>query len=225
MLKLLLVGLLFSLNTYAADNSITDKLCFSKLSSGNDYELVHKTRNVSATEHKATDKKIDVVEFFWYGCSHCYTTEPFISKYAENNKDKINFVKFPVSFPGWETGTKFYYTLEAMGLQKKLNTATFEAIHKYRKDILNNPEMRKEFLIEQHVDPVKFEQLFNSFTINLKNTQSADIVKSYGLTSTPTFMVSDTYITSPSMVQSHEKAIQVIDAIVNKDNPTYCKAK
>jgi thiol:disulfide interchange protein DsbA len=45
--------------------------------------------------------KIEVAEFFWYGCPHCYTFEPAINGWVEERKPaNVRFVRIPAMWNG-----------------------------------------------------------------------------------------------------------------------------
>ena len=76
-------------------------------------------------------KKIEVIEFFWYGCPHCYHLEPALKAWLKKKPADVEFRPVPGTFgaPTWEPLTRTYYALDAMGLAPKYHDAIFAAIH------------------------------------------------------------------------------------------------
>ena len=75
--------------------------------------------------------KIEVIEFFSYGCPHCFSLNPSLERWADKLPADVSFQRVPVSFnqPYYQTLARFYYALEALGELKRLDNAVFSAIH------------------------------------------------------------------------------------------------
>src|SRR5690606_3177535 len=140
-----------------------------------------------------------VVEFFWYGCGHCFRIEPFLNPVVEKEKDNITFKRYPVMFPGWESGAQLYFTIQALDLEEQLHDKIYNAIHKDKKDILDNEKERNKFLEKENIDVAKFNEAYNSFGINSKLSQAKEVNKNYKISSSPTIIVDNQYVFSPAI--------------------------
>ncbi|MDP3902924.1 MAG: thiol:disulfide interchange protein DsbA/DsbL, partial [Methylococcaceae bacterium] len=70
---------------------------------------------------KSTDK-IEVIEYFWYGCPHCYSFEPFLSTWAKTLPKNVEFIRQPAVFSElWGKHAKAYFTAEALGVVDKVH--------------------------------------------------------------------------------------------------------
>ena len=76
-------------------------------------------------------KKIEVIEFFSYGCPHCGEFEPVPAGLAQDACPPTSqFRRVPVMFQDrWVPLAKVYYTLEALGEDARLSPEVFTAIH------------------------------------------------------------------------------------------------
>src|SRR4051812_21875609 len=92
---------------------------------GRDYTLINPPQPVS------TGNKIEVIEFFWYGCPHCYHLEPSLTAWLKRKPADVEFRLIPATFGAreWEPLTRTYYALEGMGLATKYHDAIFSTIH------------------------------------------------------------------------------------------------
>lgn len=73
---------------------------------------------------------VEVREFFWYGCPHCYTLEPFVTNWLKTKPANVNFVRTPAAMnPVWEQNARGYYAVDLMGLTGKGDKPLFDAIH------------------------------------------------------------------------------------------------
>src|SRR5436190_10181423 len=110
-------------------------------------------------------KKIEVVEFFWYGCIHCYNLEPALESWLKKLPPDVQFRRVPAVFnPRWGHDAAIFYTFEAMGLLDKLHRPLFDAIHRsgLRTD---NPQALEQWLQKQGVDVKKFNETMKSFAV------------------------------------------------------------
>lgn len=109
--------------------------------------------------------KIEVVELFWYGCPHCYQFEPSINAWAGKLPEDVSFRRVPALFGGlWNIHGQLFLTLEAMGVEPKVHTAIFDAIHKDGKK-LATPEEMAEFLAGHGIDKDAFLKAYGSFNV------------------------------------------------------------
>src|SRR5215471_19832665 len=75
-------------------------------------------------------KKIEVIEFFSYGCPHCNDLEPILDAWVAKLPPDVQFRRVPVMFQDrWRALAKIYYTLDAMGDEARLSPEVFKAIH------------------------------------------------------------------------------------------------
>ena len=145
-------------------------------------------------------KKVEVLEFFWYNCPHCFAFEPQLAEWVKKRGDTIVFRRVPVGFrESFIPQQKLYYTLEAMGKLDTVHRAVFDAIHVGRVR-LDKEEAIVDFVEKQGVDRKKFLEVYNSFSVQSKVARVAQMQSHYNIESVPTIAIDGRYITSPSMV-------------------------
>ncbi|MBL8515337.1 MAG: thiol:disulfide interchange protein DsbA/DsbL [Betaproteobacteria bacterium] len=142
---------------------------------------------------KITDTPIEVLEFFAYGCIHCFHLEPRLEKWKTTlPKDtKLTRVPSPVAIRGLDS-VPMYYTLEAMGMLDKLHYKIFEAMHN-ENVILGNPSVRDQWLAKNAVDPKKYQEVEQSFSVQNKIRAAREYSQKYRIESTPTLVVNGKY--------------------------------
>jgi thiol-disulfide isomerase/thioredoxin len=80
-----------------------------------------------------TQGKIEVLEFFWYGCPHCYSLEPLLETWLKKLPADIQFKRVPAVFnERWAKDAAIFYALEASGNLERLHRPLFDAIHRDR---------------------------------------------------------------------------------------------
>ncbi|NWA28091.1 thiol:disulfide interchange protein DsbA/DsbL [Pseudomonas gingeri] len=168
--------------------------------------------------------KIEVIEFFWYGCPHCYAFEPTINPWAEKLPSDVNFVRVPAIFGGpWNAHGQMFLTLEAMGVEARVHKAVFEEVQKTHK--MTQPEEMADFLATQGVDKQKFLDTFNSFAIKGQMKKAKDLAEQYGISGVPTMIVNGKYRFDLGTAGGPEAALNVADQLIAKERAATTAAK
>ena len=159
-----------------------------ELKEGRDYSVLNPTQPTDAKG------KIEVTEFFWYGCSHCFELEPLLQKWVKNKPQDVAFNRVPALFPGnkWLPEVKLYYTLEALGLVDKLHQQVFDAIHVDRVRMSDMKTMLA-WMESKGVERKKFEDTYASFAIQSKAQRAMQLSQAHGLDGVPALVVQGKY--------------------------------
>lgn len=161
-------------------------------------------------------EKIEVVEFFWYGCSHCYDLEPFLKKWTARLPKDVEFRRVPaVLTERWLPNARTFYTLEAMGLLDRLHGEVFDAIHIDRVNI-NDEKIQLEWMAKKGVDRSKFTEAWKSFSVQSKTKRAVQLTQSFDVTGVPTLVVDGKYTTSVAMAGSPEGLMKTLDELIVK---------
>jgi len=161
--------------------------------------------------------KIEVREFFSYGCPHCYTFHPLLQKWLANAPKNVVLVRTPVIFhESWRILAKAYYTEEAMGILDKTHAALFEAIHAKGMQF-NTPEQLADFFATRGVDKSDFLKTYNSFGVAMKLRQGEQMARAYRIMETPTLTVDGKYLFNPSMTGGKPQMIEVLRQLIQKE--------
>ncbi len=160
--------------------------------------------------------KIEVIEFFWYGCPHCNEFDPYLEAWIKRQQPDVVFKRVPVAFrDDFIPHSKLYYALDALGLAQKLTPVVFNEIH-VKKDYLLTPEDQAKFLATQGVDPKKFMDAYNSFSTQTALQRDKEMLDSYKIEGVPTLAVQGKYETGPASTNSLPGTIQVLDYLVSQ---------
>lgn len=160
--------------------------------------------------------KVEVLEFFWYSCPHCYHLEPHLAKWKASLPADVVFKKVHVAFRG-DTQQKLFYTLEALSKAEQLNARVFDVIHQQGKAMVVPMEI-SEWAKAQGIPVAQFESTWNSFGVQTQQKRANALVAGYKIEGVPTFGVNGRYVTSPAMVGgSHARALQVVDHLIAQE--------
>lgn len=173
---------------------------------GRDYKVL------SPAQPTHSGKKIEVLEFFFYGCIHCFHLNPHIEAWEKKLPKDVKFSYVPAMFnPTWEVSGRAYYALEALGERKRLHDALFDAWD--QNNLLADEESTTEFVAKHGVDRNKFKQAYDSFGVQNQVMRAKQMGPAYGIRGTPTLIVDGRYvITGLQPVET----IQVLNALIDK---------
>jgi thiol:disulfide interchange protein DsbA len=140
------------------------------------------------------DGRVEVIEFFWYNCPHCYALEPLIGPWSKKLSKDTQFKRVPAIFNDqWALAGRAYYALEAIGEVERLHRALFDAIHKDGLSITNEKAVA-EWMGNHGVDAAKFSAAYRSFAVESKLKRALQLTEAYQFKGVPTLAVQGKYI-------------------------------
>lgn len=158
--------------------------------------------------------KIEVIEFFWYGCPHCNAFEPTLDAWQKKLPADVAFRRVPVAFrEAYLPHSQLFYALEALGKLDAMHRKVFYAIHSERQRLEKTNDIVA--LMEKNgIDRAKFLEAFNSFGVQTKAKQATRLADAYKIDGVPAMGVHGRYFTSGTLAGSPEKALQVTEHLI-----------
>jgi len=161
--------------------------------------------------------KIEVLEFFWYGCPHCYAMEPHVEKWLQTKPADVEFIRVPgVLNKLWMAHARAYYTAQKLGVLDKIHRPLFDALHKDHRKIFSEDELR-DFFVEKGVKAEDFTRTYNSNDVEIRVKQAYVLAQNYRLTGVPAFVVDGKYSTSGQLAGTYENLITTINSLIEKE--------
>ena len=165
-----------------------------------------------------TDSKarIEVVEFFWYECPHCYALEPYLDAWVKKLPKDVEFRRIPATFnERWVLSARVYYALEAMGLVDKLHRPLMDAIHKDRLRVTDERQLT-EWLQGKGVDVAKFSATLKSFAVESRLKRAQSLVQGSRIDGVPALMVNGQYVVAAGAGGSEERMLAIADSLIER---------
>ncbi|MEX2468526.1 MAG: thiol:disulfide interchange protein DsbA/DsbL [Pseudohongiellaceae bacterium] len=165
--------------------------------------------------------KVEVIEVFWYGCSHCFRFEPLINDYKANKPDYVDVVLFPAMWNQlMKIHAQVFYAAEALDALESLHEPIFNAINVQGNRLQNERQIGA--LFEEHGIPrEEFERAFNSFAVRTKVNQAESRMSAYQIRSTPNMIVNGKYlVTTGNSVPTQQEMLDVVRFLVDKERQT-----
>ena len=171
----------------------------------------------------ATAGKIEVIEFFWYECPHCNAFEPALDAWAQRLPDDVAFRRVPVWFreEPFSTQQRLFYALESLDLLPTLHRKVFQTIH-VEHGRMRTSEDLTAFALRNGVDPPKFINAFNAFSVQSKALQARQTAAAYKIDAVPAMGVQGRYYTNGNLANaglppgSNDRMLGVVDALIGR---------
>jgi len=165
---------------------------------GKDYNIVP---NAQPTD---TPGKVEVLDFFWYGCPHCYAFLPDLETWRKKQPADVDFRHVAVDFgdPNREAHTKLFYALQALNRVDDLHVKVFDAFH-LKHQRLNDRDTIADFMVANGIARDKWLGAFDSFSVAGQVRRARILSQNYTIDGTPTIAIDGRYLTSPSIEHTH----------------------
>ena len=180
---------------------------WAELKEGEDFKLI-------APQPTEAVGKVEVTEFFWYGCPHCYELEPVLNQWVRTLPKDVAFRRIPAIFldARWAPAARLYYALDALGEESRLRSDLFEAIHVGRMNYTNEAEVG-EWLAKKGVERGKFSAAYNSAAVQSKINRAQELTQAHAIKGVPAVVVGGKYFTSNNMADSNEGLPVILDEL------------
>lgn len=162
--------------------------------------------------------KIEVIEAFWYGCTHCFRFEPLIEDWKANAPADIDFTRFPAMWNGlMKIHAQIYYTAEALDALEVVHEPVFNAIN-LEGNRLQNERQIGDLFARHGIDQEEFSRAFNSFGVRTRVNQAESRMQDYRIQSTPNMIVNGKYLiaTGPD-VPTQQMMLDIVDFLIARE--------
>lgn len=172
---------------------------------------------ISPAIRTANPDRIEVAEFFWYGCGHCYTFEPVIGQWKKTLADDVEFRGIPAMWGGaMELHAKAFYAAQALGVMETMHPVLFQALNVDRLELRSEAEIARLFAAHG-VAEADFSKAFNSFGVGSQVRQASAAARSAKVTGTPSLMVNGKYMITSRKAGSHANMLKIADYLVEQE--------
>jgi len=181
-------------------------------------DITDRYRELPSPQRTRTGDKVEVLEVFWYGCSHCYQFEPTIEKWLREKAGYIEFIRIPgVLGKHWLPHARAFYAAEKLGVLDKIHRPLFNAIHKDKRKIMDEKSL-KSFFVEQGVNGDEFDQAYKSRFVEDNVKEAYLIGQRYQIKGVPAVIINGKFGTSASMAGSFGKVVEVINTLAAEEH-------
>ena len=163
--------------------------------------------------------KVEVTEFFWYGCPHCYDFEPHLNDWLNKKPKNVIFKRVPAIFnKGWVIHAKAYYAGEILGITDKTHPAIFLAIHKDKKALDKAADIAELMAQASGLEKQVILDTINSFAVESKSRKAIQAARLHGLRGVPAVAVNGQFLTSGRQAGDYPNMTRIMDFLVAKES-------
>lgn len=176
-------------------------------SEGFDYERLD-------TPLSSSGDSVEVLEFFFYGCPHCYRFEPVVEHFKRSKASYVTFRQVPAIFaPNWEPWARAFYALEELGELDRLHPIIFRTLHIERQRIYSRDEIIN-YLASKGIDRKAFVNAYDySFSVDSQVREAKRLTKASGIEGVPAVVIAGKYRTSGSLAGSYRRVLEVMNGL------------
>jgi thiol:disulfide interchange protein DsbA len=179
------------------------------LEADKDYAVLSPAQPVSVKKGQ-----VEVLEFFWYRCPHCFHLEPDLNAWAKKQPKNVVLKRVPAILnESWAAMARAYYALEAVGMNNKLHEALFNAFHVQGMD-LTPPQTFFDWAVTQGVDRKKLADAYSSFSVDTKVMRAQQLTRDYKLTGVPAIAINGKFVTSAYMTGGQPELFKAVDELI-----------
>jgi thiol:disulfide interchange protein DsbA len=162
----------------------------------------------------ANADRIEVIDFFWYGCPYCYQLQPALEAWIKRKPPDVDLRRIPAIFrQSWIPHARIYYTLETLGDVERLHQAVYRA-HHVEHENLASAESAADWAARHGIDRARWLAIYGSPDIDRKIEQSIEATKLYAVQGTPSVVVDGRYITSTGMSETVNGVVAILEDLI-----------
>lgn len=165
--------------------------------------------------------KVEVIEFFWYGCPHCYALDPYLQTWSKNKPAYVEFRRVHVTWGEvHREHARLFYTLQALGKEEELHTKVFQEIHEVHDPLYVPGDDKATFAQAQRfakangISETDFANAWNSFGVQTNLQKADEMERRYKIEGVPTIVIDGKYVTDVGMAGSQQNVIEIINDLV-----------
>lgn len=164
-----------------------------------------------------TGDGIEVVEIFWYGCSHCFSFEPHIKAWLETKPEDVVFRQVPgVLNSRWAVHARGFFAAEKMDALEQFHAPLFNALHVKRRNIFTRDSLI-DFAADLGLDKNEFARFYDSNETEVKMKQAFLMARDAKITGVPSLIINGRYLVSASSAGSFERMLETVDQLIREE--------
>jgi thiol:disulfide interchange protein DsbA len=190
-------------------------------------EGVNYTRLVPAQPTDVPAGQVEVLEFFWYACPHCYAIDPLVASWLKTKPSYVSFSRVHVLWnEGHRSLARLYYTLQSMGKLDQLHGEIFKEIHVNGNPLIaadpgneaQSERIQTAFVVKFGISEAEFTKAYHSLPVDLALQRADELVQRYRIDSVPRFVVNGKFVSDVSLAGTQERLISLIGDLAAQEH-------
>jgi thiol:disulfide interchange protein DsbA len=160
------------------------------------------------------DGRIEVIDFFWYGCPHCNNLQPALESWISRKPADVAVRRIPaILSDNWTPHGRIYYTLELLGEVERLHQKVYFSYHVEGLQ-MSRPDVMEQWAASNGIDRDRWRNAYGSQEVDARIERARRLAEAYSVRGTPTLVVDGRYLTSSSMVSSYPEMVLVLEDLI-----------
>lgn len=160
--------------------------------------------------------KIEVIDFFWYGCPYCNELQLPLERWRKRMPADVVLRRIPaVRHDNWEPHARIYFALEALGEVERLHHEVYRGYH-VEELYMSKADVTAQWAVKHGIDREKWLAAYHAPEMAQKIQRTKELTKSYDIQGTPSIVVDGRYLTSSSMTPNVAAIIPVLDGLIRQ---------
>ncbi len=190
-------------------------------------EGVNYTRLVPAQPTEVPAGQVEVLEFFWYACPHCYAIDPSIESWLKTKPAYISFSRVPVMWSeGHRSLARLFYTLQSLGKLDQLHSDVFKEIHVNGNPLtapnpnnaIESERIQTVFATKHGISDADFTKAYHSFAVDTDLQRADELEQRYRIEGVPTFVVNGKYIADVQSAGGPERLLTLVGYLAAQEH-------
>jgi protein dithiol oxidoreductase (disulfide-forming) len=188
---------------------------------------VNYTRIVPAQPTAVPAGQVEVLEFFWYACPHCYALDPLVEAWKRTKPAYITFSRVHVLWSeGHRSLARLFYTLDGMGKLDQLHAEIFREIHvngnplvaANPNDTAETERIQSAFVRRFGISESDFKNAYHSMSVDLALQKADELVERYRIDAVPRFVVNGKYMADVASAGTPERLISLVGDLAAQEH-------
>jgi protein dithiol oxidoreductase (disulfide-forming) len=190
-------------------------------------EGVNYTRLVPAQPTQVPAGQVEVLEFFWYACPHCYAIDPLVESWKKTKPAYISFSRVHVMWnEGHRSLARLYYTLDSMGKLDQLHGEVFKEIHVNGNPLIaadpantaDSERIQTAFVMKFGISESEFKKAYHSFAVETALQRADQLVQRYRIDGVPTFVVNGKFVADVRTADGPERLLSLVGDLAAQEH-------
>src|SRR5258706_13004774 len=177
-------------------------------------QLGREFQRVELPHPTAAGNRVEVIEFFYYGCPVCYEPEPFLARWLVTAPEYVALRRVPaLSTEAWGPFAKLFYTLDALGQIGRLHWPVYDSFH-FEDLKLNDEKIMADWAVRNRIDRQRFLGTYDSPEVAAKVAQARELLKAYDVRRVATVIVDGQFLTSARLAGGTQQVVPAVEQLV-----------
>jgi protein dithiol oxidoreductase (disulfide-forming) len=190
-------------------------------------EGVQYTRLVPAQPTEVPPGQVEVLEFFWYACPHCYGIDSLVEGWKRTKPPYVSFARVPVMWnEGHRALARLFYTLQSMGKLDQLHGEIFKEIHDKGDPLIaadpnntaENERVQAAFVARFGISEAAFKSAYRSLPVDLAMQRGDELVQRYRVDGVPRFVINGKYVADVVSAGTPERLMNLVGDLAAQEH-------